>query len=142
MSKKDELTKKQKEELQRLTDELMGLSAEVVEDYELNPSEISGSIVEINENSPFLDEEFKGNELESLRKIHPDAKVLVHPESPSSVIAQADMVGSTTAIIKAVTGMDAKNYTLRNRDIVSIPIYNARILSDAGKVKLVKEVKA
>ena len=40
------------------------------------------------------------------------------------------------------TGMDAKNYTLRNRDIVSIPIYNARILSDAGKVKLVKEVKA
>ena len=40
------------------------------------------------------------------------------------------------------TGMDAKNYTLKNRDIVSIPIYNARILSDAGKVKLVKEVKA
>jgi len=40
------------------------------------------------------------------------------------------------------TGMDAKNYTLKNNDIVSIPIYNARMLSDAGKVKLVKEVKA
>ena len=40
------------------------------------------------------------------------------------------------------TGMDAKNYTLKNKDIVSIPIYNARMLSDAGKVKLVKEVKA
>ena len=60
MSKKDELTKKQKEELQRLTDELMNLSTEVVEDYELNPSEISGSVIEINENSPFLDGEFKG----------------------------------------------------------------------------------
>tara|TARA_B100001250_G_scaffold5435_1_gene4560 strand:+ start:2832 stop:3485 length:654 start_codon:yes stop_codon:yes gene_type:complete len=39
------------------------------------------------------------------------------------------------------TGMDAKNYTLKNGDIESIPIYNARMLSDAGKVKLVKEVK-
>ena len=39
----------------------MSLSTEVVEDYELNPSEISGSVVEINENSPFLDEEFKGD---------------------------------------------------------------------------------
>ena len=54
------LTKKQKEELQRLTDEIMNLSTEVVEDYELTPSEISESIVQLNEDSPFLDEEFKG----------------------------------------------------------------------------------
>ena len=54
------LTKKQKEELQRLADEIMNLSTEVVKDYELTPSEISGSTVQINENSPFLDEEFKG----------------------------------------------------------------------------------
>ena len=40
------------------------------------------------------------------------------------------------------TGMDAKNYTLKNNDIVSIPLYNARMLSEAGKVKLLKEVKA
>jgi hypothetical protein len=57
----NKLTKKQKEELQKLTEELMNLSTEVVEDYELNPSEISGSVVEINENSPFLDNEFKGD---------------------------------------------------------------------------------
>ena len=56
----DKLTKKQKEELQKLADEIMNLSAEVVEDYKLTPSEISGSTVQINENSPFLDEEFKG----------------------------------------------------------------------------------
>jgi len=61
MSKKDELTKKQKEELQRLTEELSDLSIEVVEDYELSPSKISGSIVEIHEDSPFLDERFEGN---------------------------------------------------------------------------------
>ena len=40
------------------------------------------------------------------------------------------------------TGMDAKNYSLKSNDIVSIPIYNARILSDAGKVRLIKEVEA
>ena len=56
----NKLTKKQKEELQKLADEIMNLSAEVVEDYKLTPSEISGSVVEINENSPFLDKEFKG----------------------------------------------------------------------------------
>ena len=55
------LTKKQKEELQRLADEIMNLSTEVVQDYELTPSEISGSTVQINENSPFLDGEFKGD---------------------------------------------------------------------------------
>ena len=70
----------------------------------------SGAEMLIWQGSCVVHEEFKGNELESLRKIHPDAKVLVHPESPSSVIAQADMVGSTTAIIKAVARMDAKKF--------------------------------
>jgi quinolinate synthase len=46
-------------------------------------------------------EEFKAQELRALRKRHPDAKILVHPESPTAVIAQADVVGSTTALIKA-----------------------------------------
>ncbi|HIF50615.1 MAG TPA: quinolinate synthase NadA [Thiotrichaceae bacterium] len=57
-------------------------------------------------------EEFKGQELETLRAHHPDAKVLVHPESPASVIEQADMVGSTTGIIKAVVEMDATKFII------------------------------
>jgi quinolinate synthase len=47
-------------------------------------------------------EEFKGRELAELRQQYPDAKVLVHPESPPSVIALADVVSSTTGLIKAV----------------------------------------
>ncbi|MBU1568790.1 MAG: quinolinate synthase NadA [Proteobacteria bacterium] len=47
-------------------------------------------------------EEFRAVALERLRKIHPDAAILVHPESPEAVIAQADVVGSTTALINAV----------------------------------------
>ena len=37
------------------------------------------------------------------------------------------------------TGMDANNYTLKNEDITEIPIYNAKILRDAGKVEIMKE---
>jgi quinolinate synthase len=70
----------------------------------------SGADMLIWQGSCIVHEEFKGKELESLREKNPKAKVLVHPESPSSVIAQADMVGSTTAIINAVTEMDAKKF--------------------------------
>ena len=55
-------------------------------------------------------DEFKGLELELLRHEHPRARVLVHPESPQSVIAQADVVGSTTALLKAVIEGDAAEY--------------------------------
>ena len=44
---------------------------------------------------------FKAEELAALRKRHPEAAVLVHPESPMEVINQADVVGSTTQLIKA-----------------------------------------
>ncbi len=46
-------------------------------------------------------DEFKLNELELLMQAHPDAEVLVHPESPEGVIAKADFVGSTKQIIAA-----------------------------------------
>jgi quinolinate synthase len=57
-------------------------------------------------------EEFKGVELELLRREHPRAKVLVHPESPASVIKQADVVSSTTGIIKAALEMNAAEFII------------------------------
>lgn len=55
-------------------------------------------------------EEFKGAELEALRREHPQAKVLAHPESPASVVAQADVVGSTSRMVQAVRDMDAQEF--------------------------------
>jgi len=55
-------------------------------------------------------EEFKALELEVLKKEHPRAKVLVHPESPAEVIKLADAVGSTTQIIKAAQALDADEF--------------------------------
>jgi len=55
-------------------------------------------------------DEFKAVELEALKAKHPEAKVLVHPESPRGVIALADAVGSTTGIILAAERLKAKEY--------------------------------
>ncbi|WP_431128304.1 quinolinate synthase NadA [Variovorax paradoxus] len=55
-------------------------------------------------------DEFKALELELLMKDHPAAKVLVHPESPADVIALADAVGSTSAILNAARRLDAKEF--------------------------------
>ena len=46
-------------------------------------------------------EEFKAEGLKTLMQLHPEAGVLVHPESPKEVIALADVVGSTTQLINA-----------------------------------------
>ncbi|WP_456405078.1 quinolinate synthase NadA [Thiolapillus sp.] len=61
-------------------------------------------------------EEFKAFGLERLHKLHPDAAVLVHPESPESVIEQADVVGSTTALIKAVKELPNKEFIVATDD--------------------------
>ncbi|HZE91399.1 MAG TPA: quinolinate synthase NadA [Rhizobacter sp.] len=55
-------------------------------------------------------DEFKGLELDLLKAEHPDAKVLVHPESPESVVAQADLVGSTSQMLNAVVNMEARTF--------------------------------
>ena len=46
-------------------------------------------------------EEFKFQALLDLKRVYPDAGVLVHPESPAAVIETADCVGSTSQILKA-----------------------------------------
>ena len=60
--------------------------------------------------SCIVHDEFKGIELDLLKAEHPDAKVLVHPESPSNVVALADVVGSTTQLINAAQTMDATTF--------------------------------
>jgi quinolinate synthase len=57
--------------------------------------------------SCIVHDEFKSFELEELKKEHPKAKVLVHPESPAAVVALADAVGSTSGILKAAQEFDA-----------------------------------
>lgn len=51
-------------------------------------------------------DEFKTSTLGALKKANPEAAILVHPESPASVVEMADVVGSTSQLIKASQDLD------------------------------------
>ena len=53
-------------------------------------------------------EEFKAKALYDLKTEYPDAAILVHPESPEEVIAMADVVGSTSQLLKASSELPNK----------------------------------
>ena len=55
-------------------------------------------------------EEFKAQGLREMMNVYPDAAVLVHPESPASVVALADVVGSTTQIINAARDLPNQQF--------------------------------
>ncbi len=52
-------------------------------------------------------DEFRVTELIQLKQKHPNAEVLVHPESPAEIIAEADVVGSTSRLIQAAKASSA-----------------------------------
>lgn len=56
-------------------------------------------------------DEFKASALRDMKAVYPDAAVLVHPESPMSVVKLADAVGSTSQLIKAAQ-------TLANKQLI------------------------
>ncbi|HUH38945.1 MAG TPA: quinolinate synthase NadA [Spongiibacteraceae bacterium] len=61
----------------------------------------SGADMLLWDGACIVHEEFKAKGVEDLKRVYPDAAVLVHPESPEAVVALADMVGSTSQIIHA-----------------------------------------
>jgi len=62
--------------------------------------------------SCIVHEAFKADALQRLLAKQPSAAVLVHPESPPSVIALADVVGSTSALIKAVQRLPNETFII------------------------------
>ena len=76
----------------------------------------TGADILLWDGSCVVHEEFKGFALERLRRLHPDAAVLVHPESPQDILDQADVIGSTTALIKAVTELPNEAFIVATDD--------------------------
>ena len=60
--------------------------------------------------SCIVHDEFKYQGLLDMKKLHPDAGVLVHPESPMEVIKLADAVGSTSQILQAAKNLDFNKF--------------------------------
>ena len=71
--KEDLLTKLQLKKLEKMAKDMLDIAANVVEEYEdldlSELSELSSSITQINENSPFLDEIFKGDSWKKVMKV-------------------------------------------------------------------------
>ncbi|MDA7582299.1 quinolinate synthase NadA [Luminiphilus sp.] len=70
----------------------------------------SGADILVWDGACIVHEEFKAKGILDLKRVHPDAAVLAHPESPASVLELADHVGSTTQIIKAAARLPNEKF--------------------------------
>lgn len=61
----------------------------------------TGADMVLWDGSCIVHEEFKARGILDLKQVYPDAAVLVHPESPDSVVKLADVAGSTSQLIEA-----------------------------------------
>lgn len=73
-------------------------------------SSMTGREMLIWEGACHVHEQFSAARLAALRKQHPQAKVLVHPECPKPVRIMADKVGSTAALLKFAQTDDAGQF--------------------------------
>lgn len=61
----------------------------------------TGADMVLWDGSCVVHEEFKSKRIEEAMALYPEAAVLVHPESPESVVSLATVVGSTSQLIQA-----------------------------------------
>jgi len=62
---------------------------------------------------------------------HPGAKLIVHPETPSSVRGMADYIGSTSQMLKAIGSIEASEYLIGTEEGL---VYRARKLYPDKKI--------
>jgi quinolinate synthase len=72
--------------------------------------QVGGNDIVLWDGACIVHEEFKARALLEMKHLHPDAAVLAHPESPLSVLEHADVVGSTTQIIKAAQNRPERKF--------------------------------
>ena len=70
----------------------------------------TGADVLLWDSACIVHEEFKAKGVLDLKALYPDAAILVHPESPESVVDLADVAGSTSQLIKAAQTMPNQEF--------------------------------
>lgn len=70
----------------------------------------TGADMLIWDGSCVVHDAFRSTAITDLKKQHPEAGILVHPESPIDVIRLADVVGSTTGMIEAAKRLPNKSF--------------------------------
>lgn len=73
-------------------------------------SSITGRDMLVWDGACHVHEQFSLEKLVELKKAHPGAKVLVHPECKKTIVLLADKVGSTAALLKYAQDSDAGEF--------------------------------
>lgn len=73
-------------------------------------SSITGRDMLVWDGACHVHEQFSVEKLVELKKTHPGAKVLVHPECKKTIVLLADKVGSTAALLKYAQDSDAREF--------------------------------
>lgn len=71
---------------------------------------VTGADMLLWDGSCIVHEEFKAKALEDLKRVYPEAAILVHPESPEAVVKLADVVGSTSQLINAAKNLPKSTF--------------------------------
>lgn len=70
----------------------------------------TGADMLIWQSSCIVHEKFKTKGIAQLKRLHPEAAVLVHPEAPPTVVELADVVGSTSRLLAASQQLSNKTF--------------------------------
>lgn len=73
-------------------------------------SSITGRDMLVWDGACHVHEQFSVEKLVELKKAHPGAKVLVHPECKKTIVLLADKIGSTAALLKYAQDSDAGEF--------------------------------
>ncbi len=100
-----------------------------------------------------LHKEFSKTDIEKVRKAHPGALLLVHPECRMEVLEDADYIGSTSGIIEYASESDAEEFIIgtepgvmyelerRNPGKKFYPLVEGKVCPDMKKITLEKVLK-
>lgn len=72
--------------------------------------QVTGADMLLWNGSCIVHDKFKAKLLADMKQEHPEAGVLVHPESPAGVVQLADVVGSTTTLIQAAKELSNRSF--------------------------------
>lgn len=73
-------------------------------------NKITGRNMVLWDGSCMVHEIFSLKELIRLKALHPEAKIIAHPECEQEILAMSDFIGSTTALLQFVKKDDAKKF--------------------------------
>ena len=75
-------------------------------------NQITGRKMVLWQGSCIVHEQFSERKLVQLKVAHPDAVVTAHPECQEEILAHADHIGSTSAMLKFVTSSEAEKFII------------------------------